>query len=1084
MATVVDAVTWEVIDAFVEPFERDTARGVGGELRQYLPAVTHPNYLAVLRELVRVDLEYGWDCGRPTRVEEYLAAFPELQTDLSSLTAISFEEYRLRRRAGQQPSLAEYRDRFGVDTLGWQDWQTVEGTPAANCFAGPENPGENANGLFSSDDLESAAWVYLHRRRAASGSELHELASVLQGLPDSTEHTDFFLDLDKRYGGGAEELARALTSMPALGHSFQGFDLIRELGRGAFSRVYLARQPQLADRYVALKVCSELLTESHTLAQLQHSNIVPIYSVHREEPLQALCMPYFGATTLVDVLRELRGLPQIPSSGRWLVELLARRTSDVGMASAHAGILTLLASLSYENAVLWLAARLTEGLAHAHERGILHGDLKPANVLLSDEGQPMLLDFNLSTKPSLRTWASVALVGGTLPYMAPEQLESCLDGRPRAEVQSDLYGLGLVLFELLTGKYPFPQRQGNADRLIELMLADRRSGAPDVRSSSRGVSPAVASIVRRCLQPDAGHRYASAHDLVEDLERQRAYRPLKHAKERSLRERGRKWRRRHPRLTSIYGIGAIALIPLLTLVALYTWRTQQLVRLEAASALRNFREELRTAQLLLGGPAPSAQDRREGIEVADRALARYGVLGGADWKSAPAVTGIVPEERERLWGEASELLVLLSRGERLNALDPDYATHREEHLERALSLNELAEQLWPTEEGRKTVKVQRALLLQLTGRTAEASALLKQATALPARTAPGMYLSAIENMSQGEYAPARELLRQASRQDPRNAFVWYALGMCYAGLGDSRRAVASFDTSIALWPRFHGSYYHRGRTHLDLKDYKSAILDFDEAIRLRPDYVPAYADRGLARAAVNDDQAAIADLTHALDAGFSQTRVYFDLARLRARMGDVRQAEIDRQKGLQVRPSDEVSWVVRGIARLAGDDAAGAVADFDEALKLNPRSREALQNKAHVLAEKLGRTTEAIAVLDKEVATYPDDALARAGRGVLLARQGKRRAALDDAEAALRLDTEPSTLYQVAGIYALSSREQPDDRRQAIRLLSSALRGGFGFDLLETDPDLAPVRQLPEFRRLVAASRGLHGGAATPSEQR
>jgi eukaryotic-like serine/threonine-protein kinase len=1084
MATEVDALNWEVIDAFVEPFERDQARGVRAELRQYLPADSHPNYLAVLRELVRVDLEYGWDRGRPSRVEEYLVAFPELRTDSSSLKAIAFEEYRLRRRAGQQPALAEYRDRFGVDTLGWQDWQTACGTTAANCIAGPKSPGESANSLFASDDLQSAAWVYLNWRRAASGSELHELASVLQSLPDSTEYTDFFLDLDKRYGGGAEDLARALTSMPALGHSFQGFDLIRELGRGAFSRVYLAKQPELADRYVALKVCSELLTESHTLAQLQHSNIVPIYSVHREEPLQALCMPYFGGTTLVDVLKELRGLPQVPSSGRWLVELLARREPDAGMANAHAGILTLLASLSYQDAVLWLAARLAEGLAHAHERGILHGDLKPANVLLSDEGQPMLLDFNLSSKPGLRAWAPVALVGGTLPYMAPEQLESCLDGRPRAEAQSDLYGLGLVLFELLTGQYPFPQRKGNADRLIELMLADRRRGAPDVRSSNRGVSPAVASIVRRCLEPNAGHRYTCAHDLVEDLERQRAHRPLKHAKERSLRERGRKWRRRHPRLTSIYGIGAIALIPLLTLGSLYTWRTQQLVRLEAASELRNFREELRAAQLLLGGPAPAAQDRREGIEVANRALQRYGILGSADWKSAPEVTSIAPEERESFWGETSELLVLLSRGERLSALDPDSATHREEHLERALGLNELAEQLWSTEEGRKTAKLQRALLLQLMGRTAEASALLKQATALPARTASEMYLSAIEHMSQGEYAPARELLRQASRQDPRNTFVWYALGMCYGGLGDSRRAVASFDTSIALWPRFHGSYYHRGRTHLDLKDYKSAIADFDEAIRLRPDYVPAYADRGLARAAVNDDQAAIADLTHALDLGFSQTRVYFDLARLRARMGDAGQAELDRQKGLQVRPSDEVSWVVRGVARLAGDDAAGALADFDEALKLNPRSREALQNRAHVLAERLGRTTEAIAVLDKEVAAYPEDVQARAGRGVLLARQGKRRAALDDAEAALRLDTEPSTLYQVAGIYALSSREQPDDRRQAVRLLSSALRGGFGFDLLETDPDLAPVRQLPEFRRLVAASRGLHGGAATPSEQR
>src|SRR5207302_7856877 len=125
--------------------------------------------------------------------------------------------------------------------------------------------------------------------------------------------------------------------------------------------------------------------------------------------------------------------------------------------------------------------------------------------------------------------------------------------------------------------------------------------------------------------------------------------------------------------------------------------------------------------------------------------------------------------------------------------------------------------------------------------------------------------------------------------------------------------------------------------------------------------------------------------------------------------------------------------------------------------KLNPRSLAALQNKAHVLS-KLGRNEEAARALDKAVDLYPDFVLARAGRGVLLARLGEREAAHQDAEQCLAHDNKPLTLYQLAGIYALTSQKNADDRRHAFRLLSLALQKGCGFDLLETDKDLDPIR--------------------------
>src|SRR4051812_25902790 len=216
--------------------------------------------------------------------------------------------------------------------------------------------------------------------------------------------------------GSAPPERRTRSAMDLqLGDEVLGFRLLRELGRGAFGRVFLARQGDLADREVVIKVSPSAGAESRLLARLQHANIVPVYSVHRGGSLQAVCMPFFGATTLAHVMKELNQGPSLPQSGEALLRTVRARRSTVADLAAPApegppipppeglptlpgakGPVEVLPALSYADAVLWLAARLADGLAHAHERGIVHRDLKPANVLITDDGTPMLLDFNLS----------------------------------------------------------------------------------------------------------------------------------------------------------------------------------------------------------------------------------------------------------------------------------------------------------------------------------------------------------------------------------------------------------------------------------------------------------------------------------------------------------------------------------------------------------------------------------------------------------------------------------------------------------------------------------------------------------------
>ena len=227
---------------------------------------------------------------------------------------------------------------------------------------------------------------------------------------------------------------------------------------------------------------------------------------------------------------------------------------------------------------------LADGLAHAHDRGILHRDLKPANVLLGDDGEPLLLDFNLATDTKLRSHASAALIGGTLPYMAPEHLQALKDGTRLPDARSDLYSLGAILFELLTGHPPFPIYTGPVREVLPAMIAERMAPVPPLRQWNPEISPAVESIVHRCLHADPAYRYRSASELHEDLRRQLDDLPLKHAPEPSVRERLGKWARRHRRLTSMTTVTLVAAGLLAVVTACFLVRQRHLARLEAENA--------------------------------------------------------------------------------------------------------------------------------------------------------------------------------------------------------------------------------------------------------------------------------------------------------------------------------------------------------------------------------------------------------------------------------------------------------------------------------------------------------------------
>lgn len=1055
------------IDTLVEAYEEAQERDGDARVADFLPAADHPLFLDALCELVRVDLEYGWMRGQPRRLEDYRSEFPALFRDPRMLRQIAFEEWRLRRQAGESPKVEEYRERFGL----------VDFAPAPTEGLRHHEPGRaDGQGLVLADDLSAAARLYRRHRREAP----IRLAAALDFYLGPREHSELFLSLHESDPDTAERVSQGLLALPTIGSEVAGFRLERELGRGAFGRVYLARQGELSDRLVALKIAAELPGEAQTLALLQHTHIVPVYSAHRIGPLRAVCMPFFGATTLADVLRDFRDRGSLPDSGARLVESLLARRSDTEArplpegetarepAPPSTSALQTLGGLDYVPAALWIGSRLADGLAHAHERGILHRDLKPANILMTDDGQPMLLDFNLAADTRNRCAAAMALIGGTLPYMAPEVLAALRGAAPPPDARSDLYSLGVILFELLTGRHPFPIRSGPLDEVLPPMIADREGPPPHLRSHNPDVSPATESIVRRCLEPDPARRYRDARQLEDDLRCQLEHRPLRHAPDRSPRERASKWLRRHPRLSSATMLGLAAALVIVGLLAFFGYRQRQFGPVEAAHALQQLINAQEVALVHLLNPAASPARRDEGIAACRRALAPYGVLESPDWEQSRLVRDLPAARRDELRSRIGELLMLWARALARQAANRPPA-QSVGPIRDARRLNALAESCFEPGAAPRVLWVQRAGLARLAGDEAQANQARAQAAKVPFRSAREYALLAVDDPEGAVAREALTALTEASRQEPQDFSLWMTLGQYHAFQGRDAEAEDCFTAAVVLRPRSPWPYFHRGRVELERQEYEPARRDFDEALRLRPMLAVAYVNRALARSGLGDDIGAVADLTAALERGVPDTRIYFLRSEALDRLGDHVGADRDRAEGLRRTPNDAASWVARGLARLPADPA-GALTDFEAALKLDPRSRSALQNRAMVLSEYLGRTEEAIATLDRVVTLDPGFVPARVGRGVLLARLGRRQEAIRDAEASLRGDTAAETIYRVACIYALTSRLAPDDRPRAFGMLATALSQESSWaEVARTDPDLDPIRDQSSFRELLRA---------------
>jgi serine/threonine protein kinase/Tfp pilus assembly protein PilF len=836
------------------------------------------------------------------------------------------------------------------------------------------------------------------------------------------------------------------TPLPEVGETIAGFRLVEELGRGAFARVYLAEERHLADRPVALKVTRTGSREPEMLARLQHTHIVPVYSYRTDSAtgLHLLCMPYLGRITLLQFLNhpDLGGV----RTGADLLNLLDRMQPADGDPVERAASRRALARRSYAQAIAWWGARLAEALQHAHDRQVFHRDVKPSNVLVSGDGLPMLLDFNLAQEPLFdHAEASPAAVRGTLAYMAPEQLQALAEGGAHhVDARTDIYALGVVLFDCLvkgTRSFALPSTSMAMTTALARAADDRRAGPPRLRATHPEVPPALEAVVRRCLAPNPDDRYALAAQLAADLQAVADDGPLRFARE-PMPSRHIRWLRRNrfrlavaAPLVLTLGVLASSLVGAQLAAVrreaeVTRWRdmgrhSAEAGRLELAASqfatalrlaegdtrLRNLRAELKERhgraiktkeirdkvdELLEGAERLRfsllgfSGDSKAACRAVELALAKFSIPDKPDWMQQQGIGMLDVPRRDRLISEVNELLFLW-----VVALDGDVHAAR-----RALRICDLAISFaTPVEPWRAIRERVRA---RLAGDLPPSGA----PSATEGETlARGCFQWALLCDLQGKTEAVVAWLDRATRLDPRDYWSHFYLGDYCGRLGQKGRAMEHYQAAVALrpdspWARCNRAllYHARGEWDLALADLNRALASPQGA-----DLLEARLVLGLVKQVLGDDLGARAAYEAVIAAGNGNPF---------ASAGRLNRAKLDIDEG-----AFERAW-----------------AEYDALLSEDPRDAPARLSRA-LLALRLGRPARAEADLTVLLAQAPeraDEILASRAKALLAL--GRFEDAESDAAGAYRRKPSPSrerlwvrTLLALHRVEDLLWLVRPDD---------------------------------------------------------
>ena len=1010
-------------------------------LRFLLPTEADPDYLWTLTELIQAEIESQVENGLGIDWTAYQRAFPRLLESESTMLM-----------------LREFHDKLLLE----------------NRIAAHEETSEMRR---LADDVTIQTTVVpsklLHLHNAAEFTmELHHHAdSPIVKVPSCA---------------GMERKSNSVR-FPKPGETFLGFALLRVLGRGRAGSVYLALQPGLANREVALKVTTRPSREAQKLAKLQHTYIVPIHSVHDHAPYQALCMPYLGQTTLNDVIAHWNKTGVIASSSTVIDTIKAVHHStlintaetvarpDMIVHTDDVDVEPTASQQSREQRAVSILICLAKGLAHAHARGILHLDLKPGNVLITDEGQPLLLDFNLAYD---RPTQDRELSGGTLPYMAPEHLEE-FGGSPGYSVDErcDLFSLGVVFFEMLTGELPYKMPNDRANIEPTQLAHSRRQLIPSVRDLDPTISYGVDAIVRKLLMPRPDDRYQTAEELIGDLDRWTENSPLVHAENSSIRERVSNWRKRNPFVLLYCLIGLFAFG---TVTAAWTTLDQlaKTRRHEAEQVGIHLNKQLDILRADLTDR--DANIRQAALADAQLLIKQYGVLSQPGWRSGELLAHLTEPQRQATVNHLGELTLLMAQAEWLNSREPGTKISQTA-LDRAERWNRTARRCYGN--AAPTIVANQLAWINALRKGDAGDRELGLPKSMNDLSIAECYLYGSRALNLQQYGVATAWLKHVTELAPEHFAAQLNLGWSKFKSGQIEAARERFEIAQSLNPKHRRPGYYLGLALLAGYDFTSAERKFTQRLKQSPIEAKLHHAQALAnigqspdecRKALDDLQQLEANESVSIQSQILQLRIHEYLGNKH----DV----IDTRKQLEaIKPRTAFDYYVLATYRTQINDPAAALRAINQSIALDPHDYLTWSFKAALLSSKKDYDA-AIAAQIVAVQLQPDLNETWSNLALLQAKNHNPKAQISMNQA-LRLEPDGSTYYRAAQVYALLAEKDAVMTQSAFRYLRLAFQEGFDkIQWIDNDECLNSLRQEPTFQAMDHALKTLYRPHPSPTK--